>query len=190
MAERAPAPQIRLEPWADTPEFLELLHRTNAPEMTEHLGGPETAEQVLARHQRYVRLSGSETAQMFGVVLAETGEVAGSIGYWEHEWRGEPGYETGWGVLPAFQGRGIAAAAVAAAAVAAAAAAARAERGHRWLHAFPSVDNLASNALCRRAGFTLVEACDFEYPPGNLMRCNDWRLDLAPRPGEMPVRQG
>jgi hypothetical protein len=24
----------------------------------------------------------------------------------------------------------------------------------------------------------LLEECDFEYPPGNPMRCNDWRLDL------------
>jgi hypothetical protein len=27
--------------------------------------------------------------------------------------------------------------------------------------------------------FTLVGACDFEYPPGHVMRCNDWRFDLA-----------
>lgn len=26
---------------------------------------------------------------------------------------------------------------------------------------------------------TLVSACDFEYPPGNPIRCNDWRLDLT-----------
>ena len=32
--------------------------------------------------------------------------------------------------------------------------------------------------LCRTLGFTLVEECDGEYPPGNPVRCNDWRLDL------------
>jgi hypothetical protein len=37
----------------------------------------------------------------------------------------------------------------------------------------------ASNALCSRIGFLLVEACDFEYPPGSTMRCNDWRLELS-----------
>jgi len=28
------------------------------------------------------------------------------------------------------------------------------------------------------SGFTLLEECEFEYPKGSLMRCNDWRLDL------------
>ena len=51
----------------------------------------------------------------------------------------------------------------------------------RSLHAFPSVGNAASNALCHRLGFTLRGPCDFEYPAGSglLMRSNDRRLDLA-----------
>ena len=47
------------------------------------------------------------------------------------------------------------------------------------MHAFPSVENAPSNAVCRRLGFELVEECESEYPPGTPMRCNDWRLDLA-----------
>jgi hypothetical protein len=27
-------------------------------------------------------------------------------------------------------------------------------------------------------GFELVEACEFEFPKGHFMTCNDWRLDL------------
>jgi RimJ/RimL family protein N-acetyltransferase len=77
-------------------------------------------------------------------------------------------------VLPAFQGRGLAGRATAEAITVA-----RAERKHRFLHAFPSVDNAPSNAICRKLGFTLVEECEFEYPLGNPMRCNDWRLDLS-----------
>jgi len=48
------------------------------------------------------------------------------------------------------------------------------------VHAFPSVDNPPSNAICRKLGFELLEAIDFEYPPGSggVLRCNDWRLDL------------
>ena len=46
------------------------------------------------------------------------------------------------------------------------------------MHAFPAVDNPPSNALCRKLGFTLIEECEFEYPKGHFMRCNDWRLDL------------
>jgi RimJ/RimL family protein N-acetyltransferase len=60
------------------------------------------------------------------------------------------------------------------------------------LHAFPSVGNASSNALCRRLGFTLLGACDFEYPAGSgtLMRSNDWRLDLTTAitaPGARPA---
>jgi RimJ/RimL family protein N-acetyltransferase len=46
------------------------------------------------------------------------------------------------------------------------------------VHAFPSVSNAPSNAVCRKLGFTLLEECEFEFPRGNFMRCNDWRLDL------------
>jgi hypothetical protein len=44
--------------------------------------------------------------------------------------------------------------------------------------AFPSIANAPSNAICRKLGFTLIEECEFEYPKGSFMRCNDWRLDL------------
>ncbi|WP_420803227.1 GNAT family N-acetyltransferase [Streptomyces spiramyceticus] len=98
----------------------------------------------------------------------------GTIGFWDQTWHGEAVYETGWSVLPEFQGRGIAAGATAAAIELA-----RAEGRHRFLHAFPSVGNAASNSLCGKAGFELAGPCDFEFPPGNIMRCNDWRLDLT-----------
>jgi RimJ/RimL family protein N-acetyltransferase len=52
---------------------------------------------------------------------------------------------------------------------------------HRFLHAFPSVGNAPSNAICRKLGFTLLEECEFEYPPGTFMQCNDWCLDLFGR---------
>ena len=57
---------------------------------------------------------------------------------------------------------------------------AKAERKHRFLYAYPSVDNAPSNAICRKLGFTLVDVSEYEYPKdsGKIMRCNDWRLDL------------
>lgn len=76
-------------------------------------------------------------------------------------------------MIPRFQGRGIAAAATREA-IAAAAAQAR----HRFMHAYPGVENAPSNALCRTLGFTLLGPCEIEYPPGSSMRCNDWRLEL------------
>jgi RimJ/RimL family protein N-acetyltransferase len=143
------------------------------PQMTAHLGGPESREKIAERQTRYERLGASGKGRMFKIVDAATGEAAGSVGYWERTWRGEQVYETGWSVIPAFQGRGIAGMATAHAIEMA-----RTERKHRFLHAFPSVDNAPSNAICRKLGFTLVEECEFEYPPGNFMKCNDWRLDL------------
>jgi RimJ/RimL family protein N-acetyltransferase len=46
------------------------------------------------------------------------------------------------------------------------------------VHAYPSIDNSPSNAICRRLGFELMGDDEFEYPKGHFMRCNDWRLDL------------
>lgn len=110
---------------------------------------------------------------MFKILDEATGEAVGSVGYWERTWRGGQVYEIGWSVSPAFQGQGIAALATAKGIDRA-----RSERKHRFLHAFPSVDNAPSNAICRKLGFSLLGECEFEYPPGSLMQCNDWRLDL------------
>jgi RimJ/RimL family protein N-acetyltransferase len=159
--------QVSLEPWRESD--LPILQQSNTPQMTAHLGGPESDEKVLDRHRRYV-----EGHEMFRVVLLPEGESAGSTGFWAKDWQGEPVYETGWAVLPEYQGRGIAAAAVRAVVARAA------EVGdRRWLHAFPSVENAPSNGVCRKVGFDLLGAHDFEYPPGHVMRCNDWRLDLS-----------
>jgi RimJ/RimL family protein N-acetyltransferase len=163
--------EVRLVPWAegDLPLLRKLM---GDPEMTKYLGGPESEEKLAERQARYERLD-PHKGRMFKIVEAESGEPAGSVGYWEKEWRVQQVYETGWSVLPAFQGRGIAVAATAEVI-----SKARAEQRHRYLHAFPSVENAASNAICRKLGFTLLGAHEFEYPKGNWMTCNDWRLDL------------
>ncbi|TDD96661.1 GNAT family N-acetyltransferase, partial [Actinomadura rubrisoli] len=166
---------VRIEPWDEC--GLALLRRVNVPEMKEHLGGPESEEQVLARHRRYLR-GDSMGGQMYRVVALPEGEPIGTVGFWGRLWRDEPIYESGWSVLPEFQGRGLAVAAVREVV-----AAARARGGRRYLHAFPSVDNPASNAVCRKAGFAFVSECEFEFPAGRLMRSNDWRLLLGWRAG-------
>jgi RimJ/RimL family protein N-acetyltransferase len=162
---------VRLEPWrrGDLPLLEQLL---GDPAMMEHLGGPEPPEKIAQRQARYEKLG----SRMFKIVDEVTGEAAGWVGYWPRTWRGADVFEMGWSVLPAFQGRGIAGSAAAQAI-----ARARAEGTRRFLHAFPSVDNAASNAICRKLGFTLMAECDFEYPPGQVMRSNDWRVDLQPR---------
>jgi RimJ/RimL family protein N-acetyltransferase len=161
---------IQLEVW--TQAELSLLRQANTQEMMAHLGGPETEDKLLDRHRRYLQRDDPGAGQMFAVSL-EDGQRVGIIGYWERTWHDELVYETGWSVMPAFQGRGIATAAAKAVA-----GRARAQQRHTHLHAFPAADHPASNAICRKAGFSLCGETDFEYPPGTIMRCNDWRLEL------------
>ena len=169
MHERA---AIRIAPWGK--EDLALLEKTMGDsEMTKQLGGAESPEKLAERQAKYERLADSGKGRMFKIVDEATGEAIGTIGYWDREWHGEQVYETGWSVIPAFQGRGIAVKATAQAVELA-----RSERKHRFMHAFPNVDNAPSNAICRKLGFVLIEECEFEFPPGHFMRCNDWRLDL------------
>ena len=164
------APELLLEPWADADLDLEL--RANTPEMTAFLGGPASREAILARHQRFLDLPAQGTGQMFRIDLPAA-PGAGSVGYWEREWRGATVYEMGWQVLSEFQGRGVAATAVRAAARHAA------RHGRRrFAHAYPKVAHAASNAVCRKAGFELLGEVDFEYPKGTPIRSCDWRLDL------------
>ena len=166
---------LRLEPWSES--ALGLLRQINTPQMRHHVGGPESEEQLLARHRRYLALPEAGPGCMFAVL--DGSETVGSIAYHQRDWQGEQIFETGWNVLPPYQGRGIAAAA-GAALIAVVREAARRPGAPAGLHAFPSVENAPSNALCRRLGFTLLGACDFEYPAGSgtLMRSNDWCLDL------------
>ena len=142
------------------------------PAMTEHLGGPESPEKLAERHAKYLRVQADGTGRMFKILHEELG-VTGSVGYWDKTLDGEQVNETGWSVLPEFQGRGIAGDATALVIEAA-----RNERKHRFLYAFPSVDNAPSNAICAKLGFTLIEESEFEFPPGNVLRCNNWRLEL------------
>ena len=162
---------VRIEPWDDGD--IELLRAINAPEMTQHLGGPETEEKVVARHRRYVALNEGDTGRMFRIVARADGASVGSVGYWDHEWNGTTAAEVGWMVLPPFQGHGIAVAAMRLLIDVV-----RAGRRYERIHAFPSVENAASNAVCRRLGFTNFGEVDFEYPKGNPIRSVDWSVNL------------
>ncbi len=161
-----------LEAWDE--RGLELERRANVPEMKTFLGGPEPDEQIVERHQRILGIAAAGTGQMFLILVPGERDPVGSVGYWEREWGGATVFELGWKVLTGFQGRGLAAGATVTAVGSAAA-----EKRHRWAHAFPRVDNAASNAVSRKAGFELLGECDFEYPKGVPIRCNDWRYDLT-----------
>lgn len=184
-AARAAGPTIRLEPYG--PADLPTLERQNTPEMTRFLGGPESPDKLLDRHERYQRYWRTGEARMFRIVLDETvgattgsgvgrgvGVGVGLIGFWSTTHDGEPVHETGWSVESEYQGRGIARAALQLVLEDA-----RANGTHRWLFAFPRTDNVGSNALCRSCGFELLGEESFEYPKGNPIVSNAWRYDLS-----------
>jgi RimJ/RimL family protein N-acetyltransferase len=172
-----PALPINIRPWRDD-DYALMQRLLGDPAMTVHLGGPESAQKLRQRLARYVAMQEGEKGQMFVIVVGPEQTAAGSAGYWEKEWQGELVWETGWSVLPEFQGLGVATKAMAAIIELA-----RREGRHRSMHAYPSIHNSASNAICRKLGFALLGEYDFEYPPGTFMRCNDWALELLPERG-------
>lgn len=162
---------VGIRPWSAGD--LSLLERLlGDPAMMEHLGGPDTRDAIRARHERYLGFDGSSEG-VFAIVVGSDETPAGWIGYWTTSWHDEDVWECGWHVLPERQSRGVATAAAVLAIEHA-----RARGGCRWMHAFPAVDNVASNALCRRLGFTSLGEVDVEYPVGHMMHSNDWCLDL------------
>lgn len=159
---------IALTLWG--PDDLAVLERSNTPAMTQHLGGPETAEQLRDRQARYLRLNASGEAQMYRIDL--DGVAVGGIGFWRVDHDGEAAYETGWSVETAAQGRGIAREALHRII-----GLARARGDRRLLVAYPGADNPASNALCRGAGF--VRGRTFTEPwRGGELTVTAWVLDL------------
>jgi RimJ/RimL family protein N-acetyltransferase len=167
-------PEFRIAPWGPDDEPL-LQRLLGDPAMMEHLGGPESPEKIAERHEKYVHLPETGTGEMFKIVEAATGEGVGSVGYWDRDEKEGQVYETGWSVLEEFQGRGIATIATAQLIELL-----RTARKRRYLYAYPSVENGASNAICRKLGFEVVGVTEYEYPvdSGNILRCNDWRLEL------------
>jgi len=161
------APDVRLRRWTDVD--LALLHAINTPEMTEYLVAAETGAQLAHRHERYLRGWDVGMPRMFAVVDA-AGRSLGSIGWWESSWESGECYELGWSVLPEAQGRGVATRAVALVLSDIAACG-----DGRDVMACPSVDNEASNALCRTAGFSLATTLEEEFR-GERLTLNVWVL--------------
>ena len=166
---------VSLRPYAEGDMWL--LERTlGDPAQMVHLNGPEARERIGKRHQLFVDISADPRAGcQYTILVGPDRAPAGNVGYWESEWKGQKAWELGWFVLSEHQGRGVATAAT---------------RqviesltqlpGPRSVVAFPSVDNAASNAICRRLGFILMEDVQSEYPVGSgrPLHINVWMLAL------------
>jgi RimJ/RimL family protein N-acetyltransferase len=157
------------------------------PVMMAELGGPLPREGMEAKVRRDVEMVAADLGWIKMIVLdqddkdAELGEgardtVAGSVVLWSHEEDGEdePISETGWMVLPEFQGRGLAKRAVREVLRQAR------DDGRWWLvHAYPGVTNGPSNGICRSLGFRLVDTLDVTAFADRTLRANHWIIDLA-----------
>jgi RimJ/RimL family protein N-acetyltransferase len=78
----------------------------------------------------------------------------------------------GWMVLPQFQGKGIGSQAARQILDMA-----RSQKKFQFVHAFPGIANIPSNAICKRAGFSKLEECEVEYA-GRTLRCNHWLIQV------------
>jgi RimJ/RimL family protein N-acetyltransferase len=161
-------PVVRIEPWGADDGWL--LERLNDPESTEHVGGPETEDELTERQATY-EVAGSK---QYRIVEGTGGDAVGWVGYWDRIWRDEPVWEVGWAVVRSARGRGVATAATALLLDHV-----RAEPRLLPVHAFPMVANEPSNAICRKLGFTLLGEIEIGGRRGGTVRCNDWRLDLS-----------
>ena len=137
------------------------------PNMMRELGGPVDHARLVTVHRRRLNEPWD-----FKIVPSVGEPAVGTIGVWEAEHNGQTIHETGWMVLPQFQGRGIASAALALLLERV-----REERAIEQIHAFPSVTNGPSNALCRKFGFSLLGDQDFVFA-GRTLHCNHWMLEL------------
>src|SRR5581483_8812256 len=127
--------KVSIRPYAEGDMWV-LEKTLGDPAQMVHLNGPESPERLKKRHQNFVALSSDlSSGCMFTITVGPENEPAGSVGYWETDWEGEKGWETGWFVLPEFQGKGIATAATEMLISHVA------RLGRRFLFAYPSVTN-------------------------------------------------
>jgi RimJ/RimL family protein N-acetyltransferase len=163
---------VELIPYTDEHRQLGEALETD-PEVMRELGGPISAERFADVHRRRVDGVAADGLWYFAIAEQPGGPGIGTIGIWEKELDGSTIHETGWMVLPAHQGRGIASAALGLLIERA-----LADERYPSIHAFPPVSNAPSNALCRKFGFELLAERDFVYA-GRALRCNHWALDTS-----------
>jgi RimJ/RimL family protein N-acetyltransferase len=147
---------------------LEVYYRLYCdPAVMDHLGGVQPRDSIPEKLRRHATAAANDEGWCSMIVLDEARGAAGILSI---DWHGELA-EIGWAVLPEFQGRGIGKAAVRLML-------ARAAADGRWglLHAFPGVDNPASNGICRSTGFRLVGEVDSVFA-GQTFRSNHWLIE-------------
>ena len=77
-----------MQPW--TVDDLPVLERSDTNRMTSFLGGPESREQLVKRHAKFLRLWDEGEARMFTIRADSEEEPVGSVGF---AFRGEEDFE-------------------------------------------------------------------------------------------------
>ncbi|WP_061965248.1 GNAT family N-acetyltransferase [Demequina aurantiaca] len=162
---------VELLPYA--PEDLDLLRRANTPELMDQMGGVEDEAAVHRRHERYLLLPIGHLGQQFRVIIPGHPEGVGMVGYWVRTDIPERTLECGWSIEAQYRGRGIATIATTTMIQF------LREGGETCLlHAYPRIDNAASNAVCRKAGFSLVGAVKDPSVGAGEIELNDYAMEL------------
>ena len=138
--------------------------------MMADLGGPLPETEISGVHQRRLDGMAADRLWYFTVELEPDGPAVGTICLWSDTVEGGYRSEAGWAILHEHQGRGLATEALRLLLE-------RARADGRWgdIHAFPGESNGASNAVCRKGGFTNIGVEVVEYA-GRQLRCNHWVL--------------
>lgn len=152
------------------------------------LGGAVDKEQALIVLRRHLSHIESGRGMVFKIIPSEGDDYSssdyderalsillsgiGCVCLWKMEADGTETTEIGWGILPEFQGKGFATKAVGMLIELA-----RIDGKEKWgtLHASTGINNIASNKLCKRLGFSFLSEFDMNFY-GKLIKANRYEF--------------
>jgi RimJ/RimL family protein N-acetyltransferase len=161
---------MKFVPYSEADRELTIALESS-PAVMGHLGGAVTPEGADKVHRRWLaRVARGDLVY----AIVPDGETApiGITAIWRTEWNSQEIHELGAMALPDWQRRGLASQGFEELLRLAGA------NGITRLHSFPAVDNVGSNALMGKLGFTRIEDCDLEYG-GRPLRCAHWVRELT-----------